>query len=1036
MSPSPNCERPAFCRAFFGLLAAVLAFAAGGGPAASASAGAATQATVHGAVQLPRTEIVEIDYALTAPDAGPWEVALFFATSANGSWTRAAHAFGDVGPDVFTGAARTVHWAAGLELPANFSGTVFLHLEAARPVSDAAVQARDPLGGAKMPVDLRRFADAPHYFGFAGSELHDLQPQEDGWLGVSFFGLPPYRYAIEGSNDLQSWTPVSARLAGAGDEPEVAPAAPSIVRLGVPLPAYRFFRLVIRRAAAQATWPPAWAAPSPAEPPIMNPPDIQPGPSLRTAGVHTFSLIGAATATWSVDRLVRAEQAKTGGFTRTTDVFAAQNGASATFSLGHVAGHETRYEIRATLPGGAVRTATVQVFPAGQRASFMFDSAAGKRVLVYVVVPPSLAPATTKAVSIHHGLSRNGDDYCDFWRDWAVANDTIAFAPTFDAEDWPGSSVYNQGNVLSGTALREESQWTFTIVQRIIEHVLEGFGLATRLADVWGHSAGGQFVHRMALFRPEAPVRFWMAANPGIWSLADLQGDWQHGLAHPAFGFTAPDVTRWSEQRLLVFRGSSDIHRDSNLDTSAASDLQGRSRYARAGTAFARMRLHDAATNWRLLEAPFVGHSGQVMAQHAQAFLAAQPWENAGPPRTLALTVEGGGVVHYPREQTFRDGAVVTLQAVPEEGFEFAGWSGALTGTANPAQLTVDGDAAVAASFVPTTRRVIYWTGFDRLSGFPGNWQADSGWSLSTDNPSSGYAGPTHLTGASAARNALITRGGDGTHNLTLGPVNTVGYTSIRVSWGARRSPSFTGKVTFQWSANGTTWNTISSWSDVENDSVWRRVAEFALPAGAAGVPALRLRWQWTQSGVSTGTYRFDDPVITGVTAAPTTLLHAETFGSGDALPAGWTTSGSGWSLQTTLASAGYGGASGGAHLCAANLAGGAAASVTAAPISTAGYRQVKVSWAARRTLDFFNPIRFQWSGDGATWNDVAYREVAADVSWQLVNDRVAIELPVAAWNVPALRLRWSFTPMANDGTYRLDDLRVHGVAVPGSAGE
>lgn len=995
------------------------------------------QAVVRSAVQLPRTEIVEIDFDVAAPDSGLWEVALFFATHADGSWTRATHVVGDVGAAVSAGAGRSLHWAAGLELPENFSGSVYLHLAVGRPINGAAVQTRDPLGECRSFVDVRRWAGAPHYFGFGGAELHDLAVRPDGRLDLGFFGLPPYRYAIEGSNDLLNWTTVAARGEEEEESTEIIPAAPSVVRVDLPLSDFRFFRLVTRRVEAAGIWPPAWAAPAkPTEPPIMNPPDIQPGPSLRAAGVHTFDLVGGSTATWTVDRLVRAELAKTGGFTRTVNVLPAQNGGSATFALAYVAGQETRYEIRATLPGGAVRATTVQVFPAGQRASFMFESAAGKRVPVYLVVPPTLHPATTKAVSIHHGLSRNGDDYCEFWREWAAANDTVAFAPTFDAEDWVGSSTYNQGNVLSGSTLRNEAQWTFTIVQRIIEHVLAGFALEAQLADVWGHSAGGQFVHRMALFRPDAPVRFWMAANPGIWSLADLGIAWQHGTAHTAFGFTEQDMTRWSEQRLLVFRGSSDVHRDSNLDSSTASDLQGRSRYARAGTAFARMRLHNPATNWRMIEAPFVGHSGQVMAQHAQAFLAAQPWEPLGAPRTLAVTTDGRGVVHYPREQSFRDGAVVTLHAVPEEGHEFAGWSGALSGAANPTQLAIAGDQVVAAKFVPTTRRVIYWTGFDRSSDFPGKWQADAGWSLSTDNPSSGYTGPTPLTGASASRNALITRGGDGTHNLTLGPVNTVGYTALRVSWGARRSPAFTGKVTLQWSANGTTWSTISSWSDVENDSVWRRVADIVLPAGAAGIPSLHLRWQWTRSGNSTGTYRFDDPVVTGVTGAPSVLVLSETFGAGAALPAGWSTSGVGWSLQTAFASAGYDGASGEAHLCAANSVGSAAASLTRTGIDTTGLRNVKVTWAARRTLDFFNPVRFGWSIDGVTWHDLAYRDVAAQVPWARVHDHVAIELPVEAWNVPSLRLRWTFTPAGNPGTYRLDDLRVHGVAAPGSAGE
>ena len=1013
----------------------------------------AAEALIHGASQLPRTELIELDYTLSAPDASGWEVALFFTTNPHGAWVRAEHVAGDVGAHVVRGSARSVHWAAAFDLPAEYCGDVYLHLEAARPVDAAGMAARDPLSRTKLFVDLRRFSAAPHHHGFGGAEMHALTLRPDGWLALRFFGAPPYRYGIEASNDLAHWSKVAARW-GAVAREEVAPHESGLVQLEVPLTDFRFFRLVTRRADPQGIWPPRCSdagvsggncstgcgcglpLPPPSEPPIMNLPDILPGPAMRAAGVHTFALAGAPTATWSVDRLVRDELAKTGDFTRTPNVGTVQSGAAATFTLAYVPGKETRYEVRATLPDSTVLTTAVQVFPRGQRASFMFESAAGKRVPVYLVVPTALHPDSTRALSIHHGLSRNGDDYCDYWREWAEANNTLAFAPTFDAEDWPGSSSYNLGNVLSGSTRRAEALWTFTIVEQIITHVLANFGLACRVADVWGHSAGGQFVHRMALFRPQAPVRFWMAANPGYWTLADAGVAWPHGTAHGAFGFTAEDLLRWSRQRMVVFRGTSDAHRDASLDTSAESDLQGPFRYVRAGTALARVREVNPAAHWRLIEAPFVGHSGEVMARHAQEFLAAHPWSAAGTPREVSVTTVGQGMVHYPREQVFCDGSSVTLRAMPEEGFAFAGWSGALSGTANPAVLPIAGDRAVTATFVPTTRRVLYWTGFDRGTNFPGNWTADAGWTLSTDNPSSGYEGPTQLSGASAYRNVVINRNGSGTHQLTLSSINTVGYTAIRVSWGARRSPGFTGKVTFQWSANGSTWNTISTWTDVENDSVWRRVADIALPAGAAGVPELRLRWQWTQSGTSAGTYRFDDPVITGNTTASTEVLLDESFGAGPNWPANWTTSGSGWGLDLALASFGYDGASGGANLRALNSAAGGESRVTREGIVTSGYRHVTVSWAARRTLNFSNPVRCQWSIDGTTWHDVAYREVAADAPWVRINDRVQVELPVATWNVPNLRLRWSFTPRGNDGTYRLDDVRVQGVAAPGSAGE
>jgi hypothetical protein len=52
-----------------------------------------------------------------------------------------------------------------------------------------------------------------------------------------------------------------------------------------------------------------------------------------------------------------------------------------------------------------------------------------------------------------------------------------------------------------------------------------------------------------------------------------------------------------------------------------------------------------------------------------------------------------------PYSASYDYGAVVTLEAVPDVGYEFVGWSGDVTGTANPLDITIAGDMAVVANF-------------------------------------------------------------------------------------------------------------------------------------------------------------------------------------------------------------------------------------------------------------------------------------------------------------------------------------------------
>jgi hypothetical protein len=58
-----------------------------------------------------------------------------------------------------------------------------------------------------------------------------------------------------------------------------------------------------------------------------------------------------------------------------------------------------------------------------------------------------------------------------------------------------------------------------------------------------------------------------------------------------------------------------------------------------------------------------------------------------------------GAVCSLPWSSSFVVGSMVTLQAVPDAGWQFDGWSGGLAGDDNPAAVVVDGDTSIAARF-------------------------------------------------------------------------------------------------------------------------------------------------------------------------------------------------------------------------------------------------------------------------------------------------------------------------------------------------
>lgn len=67
---------------------------------------------------------------------------------------------------------------------------------------------------------------------------------------------------------------------------------------------------------------------------------------------------------------------------------------------------------------------------------------------------------------------------------------------------------------------------------------------------------------------------------------------------------------------------------------------------------------------------------------------------------TLTVDIVGNGTVtKSPEQATYHYGDVVELTAVPAAGSAFSGWSGDLTGSTNPANIVINGNKAVTATF-------------------------------------------------------------------------------------------------------------------------------------------------------------------------------------------------------------------------------------------------------------------------------------------------------------------------------------------------
>jgi len=183
---------------------------------------------------------------------------------------------------------------------------------------------------------------------------------------------------------------------------------------------------------------------------------------------------------------------------------------------------------------------------------------------------------------VHHGVGRNGRDYRDYWLDLVANIGVLAISIEFPEASFPEHLWYHFGNLhdKDGAPNRRE-EWTFGIDERLF-HLLRTQGVTTRQRyGLFGHSAGGQFVHRMVSFGFRDRVAVAVSANAGTYAMPDLS------TPRP-FGLGQTDVDTDALRSLLGFRitvmaGTADVSTTGRFFPKGPQSMrQGATRYEHA----------------------------------------------------------------------------------------------------------------------------------------------------------------------------------------------------------------------------------------------------------------------------------------------------------------------------------------------------------------------------------------------------------------------------------------------------------------------
>jgi pimeloyl-ACP methyl ester carboxylesterase len=249
----------------------------------------------------------------------------------------------------------------------------------------------------------------------------------------------------------------------------------------------------------------------------------------------------------------------------------------------------------AALPGGTLQVST-----------FRPDKCAPKALLV-----------------VFHGSDRDAGPYRDRAKSLANKLCAIAVAPKFDAGRFP-RDLYQYGGVADHGKLLTSNR-SVDFVEPLITWAQGAAGRPGLPYILIGHSAGGQFLSRVAAYSPQHALRI-VIANPSTWVMPTVDASVPFG-----FGKWKPSpeqsLQAYLAQPIVVDLGAIDTGSD-NLDITADGQAQGANRLARGRNAFemgkAAAGSRGWSFNWTLIEVPNVGHSSSRMFNAGETVSALQ----------------------------------------------------------------------------------------------------------------------------------------------------------------------------------------------------------------------------------------------------------------------------------------------------------------------------------------------------------------------------------------------------------------------------
>jgi len=255
----------------------------------------------------------------------------------------------------------------------------------------------------------------------------------------------------------------------------------------------------------------------------------------------------------------------------------------------------------------------------------------------------------SKVLLVIPGAGRNADDYRDSWVETSEKHNVLIISPSYTEKDYDYGAYHLGGLVkdldlqkgvkfIEGTnkvELDEEvvefnlnpdsSQWIYHDFDRLFDLVTKEVSSSQKAYDIFGHSAGGQILHRFALFAPHSKANRILASNAGSYTLPEDNTAFPFGVKD--FNINRKSLKRSFKKQLVIFLGELDNENETGglLLRSLTVDKQGTHRLSRGKYFYMKSqetaKSIKTAFNWKLQVISGIGHNQRKMAEAAAIYL-------------------------------------------------------------------------------------------------------------------------------------------------------------------------------------------------------------------------------------------------------------------------------------------------------------------------------------------------------------------------------------------------------------------------------